>query len=90
VFWGPLALFRIPTISFVSNIHGPTWAIALFIVGGFVPSLVAVALTWIREGKPGLRQLGRQIIQFNIGWRWYLAAVLAVLLPTTEQLLIIR
>jgi hypothetical protein len=28
VFWGPLALFKIPTISFVSNIKGPIWAIA--------------------------------------------------------------
>lgn len=38
VFWGPLALFKIPTISFVSEVNGPTWAIALFLVGGFVPS----------------------------------------------------
>jgi len=24
VFWGPLALFKIPTISFVSDVNGPT------------------------------------------------------------------
>src|SRR5512141_2677279 len=71
VFWGPLALFKIPTISFVSDVKGPAWAIALFIVGGFVPSLLAIFLTWKKEGVPGLRILGRRIIQFKLGWRWY-------------------
>jgi len=42
VFWGPLALLRIPAISFVSDVKGPAWAIALFIIGGFVPSLLAI------------------------------------------------
>lgn len=42
VFWGPLALIKIPAISFVSETKGPFWAIALFIIGGFVPSLVAI------------------------------------------------
>ena len=90
VFWGPLALLQIPTISFVSNIYGPVWAIVLFITGGFVPSLIAVVLTQVWEGRSGLRHLLQRIIQFKIGWRWYLAAVLAVALPTAGQLLIIR
>ena len=81
VFWGPLALFQIPTISFLSGIVEPGWAIALFITGGFVPSFAGILLTWLREGLYGLRQLGQRIVQFNIGWRWYLAAVLAVVLP---------
>jgi len=50
VFWGPLALFKIPTISFVSDVKGPVWAIALFLAGGFVPSLLAIFLTWKKEG----------------------------------------
>jgi hypothetical protein len=89
VFWGPLALFKIPTISFVSDVKGPSWAIALFLVGGFVPSLLAIFLTWKKEGTAGLRQLGRRIVQVNIGWRWYLAAVLVVILATMGQLVII-
>ncbi len=90
VFWGPLALFQIPAISFVSNIQGPWWAIGLFIVGGFVPSLVGILLIRIREGIDGLRRLWRRMIQFKIGWRWYLAMILVVALPTLGQLLIIR
>ncbi len=88
--WGPLALFHVPTISFVSKIMGPWWAIILFIIGGFVPSLVAIFLTWVREGKPGLIQLGHRMVDIKIGWRWYLAIVMAVVVPTAGQLLIIQ
>ena len=89
VFWGPLALLKIPTISFVSDVKGPSWAIALFHIGGFVPSLLAIFLTWKKEGTAGLHHLGHRIVQVNIGWRWYLAAVLVVILATMGQLVII-
>lgn len=89
VFWGPLALFKIPTISFVSAVKGPAWAITLYLIGGFVPSLLAIFLTWKKEGAAGLRNLGRRIVQVNIGWRWYLAAMLVVILTTMGQLVII-
>lgn len=88
VFWGPLAFFKIPTISFVSDVKGPAWAIALFLVGGFVPSLLAIFLTWKKEGLPGLRILGQHIIQFNLGWRWYMFILLIVIAGTAGQLTI--
>ncbi len=79
VFWGPLALLKIPTISFVSDVKGPTLAIALYLVGGFVPSLLAIFLTWKKEGVSGLRLLGQRIIQFKLGWRWYVFTFLIVI-----------
>lgn len=88
VFWGPLALFKIPAISFVSDIKGPAWAIALFLVGGFVPSLLAIFLTWKKEGVPGLRMLGQRIIQFKLGWLWYIFTFLIVIAATVGQLTI--
>jgi membrane protease YdiL (CAAX protease family) len=88
IFWGPLALFKIPTISFVSEIRGPFWAIALFITGGFVPSLLGIFLTWNKEGLAGLRELGRRIIQFKLGWRWYGFTILIVLVGTLGQIFI--
>jgi membrane protease YdiL (CAAX protease family) len=90
VFWGPLALFKIPTISFVSDVNGPTWAIAFFLVGGFVPSLLAIFLTWKKEGLAGLRALGRRIIQFKFGWRWYVFTLLIVFAGTAGQLTITK
>jgi membrane protease YdiL (CAAX protease family) len=88
IFWGPLALFKIPTISFVSDVNGPSWAIALFLVGGFVPSLLATFLTLKKEGVSGLRLLGRRIIQFKLGWRWYVLIFLIVIAGTGGQLFI--
>jgi membrane protease YdiL (CAAX protease family) len=90
VFWGPLAFFKIPTISFVSGVKGPAWAMALFLVGGFVPSLLAIILTWKKEGLSGLRILGRRIIHFKLGWRWYGYTLLIVIAGTAGQLAINR
>lgn len=90
VFWGPLAYFQIPTISFVRSTMGPVWAIVLFIIGGFVPSLVAIFLTWKQEGVAGLRDLGHRMLQFKIGVRWYLTVILVVIFGTLGQLAIIR
>jgi uncharacterized protein len=86
IFWGPLALFRIPTISFVSSVRGPAWAIALFLIGIFVPSLLAIFLTWKKEGLSGLRSLGRRILQLKLGWRWYVVTFLIVIIGTAGQL----
>jgi membrane protease YdiL (CAAX protease family) len=88
VFWGPLTLFKVPTISFVSDIKGPVWAIGLYLVGGFVPSLLAIFLTWKKEGLSGLRLLGRRIVQINLGWRWYVFTFLIVIAGTAGQLTI--
>ena len=88
VFWGPLALFKIQTISFVSDVKGPSWAITFFLIGGFVPSLLALFLTWKKEGATGLRLLGRRIIQFKLGWRWYGYTFLIVIAGTAGQLII--
>lgn len=88
VFWGPLVLFKIPSISFVSDVKGSWWAIALYLTGGFIPSLLAIFLTWKKEGLAGLRLLGRRILQFNLGWCWYVFTFLIVIIETSEQLTI--
>jgi uncharacterized protein len=90
VFWGPLAFFKVPAISFVSDVRGPAWAIALFLIGPFVPSLLAIYLTWRKEGEPGLRSLGRRILQFKLGWRWYAVTFLIVIAGTVGQVLIYK
>jgi uncharacterized protein len=90
VFWGPLALLKVPAISFVSDVRGPAWAIALFLIGPFVPSLLAIFLTERKEGLPGLRSIGRSILQFQLGWRWYAVTFLIVIAGTLAQVLIYR
>ena len=90
VFWGPLALLHVETISFVTKGVGPPWAVALFVLGLFVPSLVGLALTSAYEGRAGLRRLGRRLVAFRIGWRWYLAAVAVVTAVAVSQIAINR
>ena len=90
VFWGPLALFSVPAISFVSGERGPLWAVILFLIGGFVPSLVALALTGVLEGRKALGRLLRRVVRFRIGWRNYLGILLLVAAATGGQLLINR
>jgi hypothetical protein len=88
VFWGPIAVFRVPAISFVAKVRGPAWASLLFLLGGFVPSVLAVILTGAREGVEGLRALLRRCLRFRLGLRWYLAILLVVLLGGAGQLVI--
>lgn len=90
VFWGPIAFFKVPTISFVSKVRGPLWAILLYLLGGFVPSLVALFLTAIAEGGPGLRSLLRRSLQFKLGLKSYLFILAVVLAGGAGQLLIDR
>jgi uncharacterized protein len=58
----------------------PTPALAglrsvLFYIGVFAPSLVALALTARAEGTTGVRTLLQRILQWRVGWRWYVFAV---------------
>ncbi len=88
VFWGPLALFQVTAISFVGNKMGPVWAVALYLMGGFVPSGVAVALVGFKDGRSGLSALWRRMTHFRIGWRVYLAAVSVVAFGTACQIVL--
>lgn len=88
VLWGPLVVFQIPVSSFVSSVRGPTWALILLLIGGFMPTVVALALTSLKEGRAGLAQMWQRTIQVKIGWRWYLAALGLVVLGSAGQIAI--
>jgi membrane protease YdiL (CAAX protease family) len=89
VFWGPLAIYQIPTINFVEGPVGPIWAILLFIIGGFVPSFTAIFLTGIKEGKTGLNKLWKKATFFRLPLKWYVAVLGIVLLGTVFQIIVI-
>jgi membrane protease YdiL (CAAX protease family) len=89
VLWGPLVLLQIPASSFVSKVRGPAWTLGLLFLGGFTPSLVALAMTGCNEGRAGLKQMWQRAIHFKIGWRWHMAAVALVAFGTACQILFI-
>lgn len=88
VLWGPLVVFQIPAISFVDKKMGPAWAVTLFLIGGFMPSLTAIGLTQFIEGVAGLRSLWKRLFQFRIGGRWYAVMIVLVAFGTLSQILI--
>ncbi|MDK8180038.1 CPBP family intramembrane glutamic endopeptidase [Paenibacillus sp. UMB4589-SE434] len=76
VFWGPLALCEVPTIGFNSGAVGPVWAIILFMMGGFVPSITGIILTAVFEGKKQVKQFMKEAFQAKIGLKWVLIIIL--------------
>ncbi|WP_028593271.1 CPBP family intramembrane glutamic endopeptidase [Paenibacillus assamensis] len=77
VFWGPLALWGVPTIGFKGGAVGPVWAIILFIMGGFVPSIIGIILTAVFEGKQRVKSFMKEAFRVKIGFKWVLVSVLA-------------
>ena len=75
VFWGPIALFKIPTVNLVQGGRGPVWAIILFVLGGFVPSLTGIYLTYYYEGTTGLKKMFKKAIDFKMGSKLYIVAL---------------
>lgn len=78
IFWGPIALFKVPTINLVDGVGGPIWAIILFIIGGFIPSITGIVLSAIFEGKKGVWQLIKRAFQFKIGVKWFSIIILVM------------
>jgi len=86
VFWGPLAVLGIPGAS-LSGASGPPWAIALYVIGGFTPSLVAIFLNW---RKKTLRAMWKRLDPRTVNLKWHLAILGVVLLGTMGQLIVIQ
>lgn len=76
VFWGPIALFKIPTMGFKKGAVGPVWAIILAMIGGFVPSIIGIILTAVFEGKNQVKELLKQAFQVKIGFKWFVFTIL--------------
>lgn len=75
VFWGPIAVLKVPTANFVTGAMGPIWAIILFIIGGFIPSLNGILLTAVYEGREGVRSLLRSSVQVKMGRKSYILSL---------------
>lgn len=70
VFWGPLAILKVPTANLADGSSGPFWALLLFIIGGFVPSILGIILTACFNGRTGVRQLFRESMNIRVERKW--------------------
>jgi uncharacterized protein len=53
------------------------WAAGLGIGWTYAPALTAVLFIALTRGRAGLADLGRRLIRWRIGWRWY-ATIIAI------------
>jgi hypothetical protein len=90
VFWGPLAVFQVPAASLEEGSRGPGWALALFMLGGFSPSITAIVMTAVLEGGAGLKALFRRIDPRTMSLKWHGIVLLVVVIGIGAQLLILR
>lgn len=80
VFWGPIALFKIPTVNLVNGKMGPLWAIILFVIGGFIPSIIGITLTGIFEGKIEVKKMLKKAFMIKPGKKWFIIIMLTSIL----------
>ena len=52
------------------------FVVALLLLGACGPSLAALLLTGLRQGRPGLKGLLGRLLKWRIGLRWYAAVLL--------------
>ncbi|MFC7135547.1 type II CAAX prenyl endopeptidase Rce1 family protein [Halobaculum litoreum] len=54
----------------------PLWALAGLLLGAFGPTVAAVAVLWLSDGRGAVRDLLARFGKWRVGWRWYAVAVL--------------
>jgi membrane protease YdiL (CAAX protease family) len=67
IFWGPIAILKLRTANLVEGNVYNLPAFILFLIGGFVPSIVGIVLTKIYDSKSGFKHLLKSAINFRIG-----------------------
>lgn len=73
VLWVPLVLY----IKFVLPAdQEPGGLMLLMLLGTFAPTVAAIMMTGILEGKPGVKKLLAKLLIWRVGVRWWLAAFL--------------
>jgi uncharacterized protein len=81
ILWIPVLLFGVPTFNPAT--HAPSLVILPGIAIGVTGS--AFFMTWLTQGRAGVRRLLQRLVWWRVGLQWYAVAVL--LIPLTEVLI---
>jgi membrane protease YdiL (CAAX protease family) len=54
----------------------PGWLMIPMLLGTYTPTVAAVMMTRILEGKPGVKKLWAKFLVWRVGLRWWLVAIL--------------
>jgi membrane protease YdiL (CAAX protease family) len=88
IFWGPIAFLKLRAANLIEGRIYNTPAFILFLLGGFVPSVTGIVLTYFIEGKTGLKNLFRSALNVKIGFSsWLVIFVYPVIIGSLQLLL---
>ena len=89
--WGMLVVFKMPVAN-PSNPDTQTTGLAMFLymLGGFIPSIAGLIMAFRVDGRAGLQDMWKRFLQFNLGIRWYLAAIAFPVLVQSGSALIFK
>jgi uncharacterized protein len=88
VFWGPIIFFKLRAANLVEGKIYNVPIFILFIIGGFVPSILGIILTSIYEGKVGIRKLFLSAINIKIGFSSYVIIIVYAIVLGLLQLIL--
>lgn len=64
----------------------PDYFLLAIIPGAWAPTIVSVLLTWLTDGKNGVRQFLGRVIRWRVGFQWYLVVLFGIsLIAFTAQ-----
>ena len=58
----------------------PEYFLLAIIPGAWAPTIVSVLLTWLTDGKDGVRQFLGRVIRWRVGFQWYLVVLFGIAL----------
>jgi len=87
--WGPLAFFQIPVANLSDGTNPVVWAMILFVLNGFVPSILGILMYAKFDGKKKLAICLKSIVPWKHGvWKTILNTfALFIILCLTQILL---
>jgi uncharacterized protein len=88
IFWGPIALLKLRTANLVEGRIYNLPALILFLIGGFVPSIIGIILTVFYDGKEGLKKLLLSAINTKIGFHSLAIIIIYAIVIGSLQLIL--
>jgi membrane protease YdiL (CAAX protease family) len=86
--WGAILVLAGPGGFLGTTATSPSFAL-LGVASLLGPSLAGLAMTWLVDGRAGVRDLGARLRRWRVGARWYAVALLTGPLVTTTTLLVL-
>lgn len=75
--WGPLAIFQIQATNLSVGEQPVIWALLMFILNGFMPSILGILLYFKFDGKAKSKERLKSIFKFKHGvWKLHLKSLL--------------